>query len=89
MEKNLIINWGRTFHALISFIFIYEIRKEKLFSSESKNTGCCFNNSENLKWKIKNNPVCRIFHVNRKVIETELFFLKTGLDNYFIELDNC
>jgi hypothetical protein len=45
--------------------------------------------AEKLKGKIINDSVCRMFQVNRKVIETELFFLKTGFDNYFIELDNC
>ena len=42
-----------------------------------------------LKGKIKNDSVCRFFRSRIKVIETELFLLKTGLDNYFIELDNC
>ncbi len=42
-----------------------------------------------LKGKIKNDSICRMFRSRQKVIETELVFLKSGLDNYFIELDNC
>ena len=42
-----------------------------------------------LEGKIKKDSVCRLFRSRIKVIESELFLLKTGLDNYFIEPDNC
>ena len=45
--------------------------------------------SDILRGKIKSSSICRLFRSRRNVLETELFFLKTGLDNYFIEPDNC
>ena len=42
-----------------------------------------------LKGKIRYESVYRLFRRSEKVIEYELGLIKAGLDNYFIELDNC
>ena len=79
-------------------IFEYSVRDKKyeliLLFSETEKIFQDILNSERyivscLKGKIKNDSICRNFRSRIKVIETELFLLKSGLDNYFIELDNC
>ena len=43
---------------------------------------------KNLEGKVKTDSIGRFFQIENRVIENEIYFLKTGLDNYFIELDN-
>ena len=79
-------------------IFEYSVREKKyeliLLFSETEKTFQDILKSEKyivscLEGKIKNDSICRFFRSRIKVIETELYLLKSGLDNYFIELDNC
>ena len=101
-EKNIDRIWKNIIkikNELLKYqIFEYSVREKNyelilLFTETEKIFQDILRTEKNiiisLEGKIKKDSVCRFFRSRIKVIETELFFLKTGLDNYFIEPDNC